>query len=78
MPNKWGWGHSVISQVRELAAAANAKHLVLFHHDPDRTDDELDQIQTESNAWFAANAPHIRCTVAYEGLTLTLPEGAQK
>jgi phosphoribosyl 1,2-cyclic phosphodiesterase len=74
LPQKWGWGHSLVSQVRELAVAASAKHLVLFHHDPDRTDDELDHIQTESVAWFAANAPAIRCTVAYEGLKLKLPE----
>jgi phosphoribosyl 1,2-cyclic phosphodiesterase len=75
MPQKWGWGHSVVSQVRQLAMAAGAKHLILFHHDPDRTDDELDAIQSESDAWFRANAPHLRCTVAYEGLTITLPEG---
>ncbi|MDX1932979.1 MAG: MBL fold metallo-hydrolase [Capsulimonadales bacterium] len=74
MPGKWGWGHSLVSQVRELARAARVRHLVLFHHDPDRTDDELDAIQAECNRWFAENAPDIRCTVAYEGLTLRLPE----
>jgi ribonuclease BN (tRNA processing enzyme) len=73
MPLKYGWGHSVISQVRELAAAAQVKHLVLFHHDPDRTDDELDAIQAESDDWFRKNAPQTRCTVAYEGLSLTIP-----
>jgi phosphoribosyl 1,2-cyclic phosphodiesterase len=74
LPLKYGWGHSVISQVRELAAAAQVKHLVLFHHDPDRTDDELDAIQAESDEWFRQNAPQTRCTVAYEGLSITLPE----
>jgi phosphoribosyl 1,2-cyclic phosphodiesterase len=74
MPEKWGWGHSVVHQVWDLAKAAQVKHLVLFHHDPDRTDDELDAIQAASTAWFAANAPEIRCTVAYEGLSLALPE----
>ncbi|MES2463637.1 MAG: MBL fold metallo-hydrolase [Armatimonadota bacterium] len=73
MPLKYGWGHSVISQVRELAAAAQVKHLVLFHHDPDRTDDELDVIQAESDAWFRENAPGTRCTVAYEGLSVPIP-----
>jgi len=74
MPLKHGWGHSIISQVWELAKAAQVKHLVLFHHDPDRTDDELDDIQSASTAWFRENAPEIRCTVAYEGLTIILPE----
>ncbi|MBC8101806.1 MAG: MBL fold metallo-hydrolase [Cytophagales bacterium] len=73
MPAKHGWGHSVVSQVRELAAAAQVKHLVLFHHDPDRSDDELDRFQGESEEWFRANAPEIRCTVAFEGLAISLP-----
>lgn len=73
MSLKYGWGHSVISQVRELAAAAQVRHLVLFHHDPDRTDDELDAIQAESDEWFRRNAPQTKCTVAYEGLSITIP-----
>ena len=73
MATKYGWGHSVLSQVRELAAAAQVKHLVLFHHDPERTDDELDAIQAESDEWFRRNAPGTKCTVAYEGLSITLP-----
>lgn len=73
MPLKHGWGHSVISQVRELAAAARVRHLIHFHHDPDRTDDELDAIQAESCVWFRKNAPRTRCTVAYEGLSITIP-----
>ncbi|MCO6452514.1 MAG: MBL fold metallo-hydrolase [Caldilineales bacterium] len=73
MPVKWGWGHSVIDHVRELARAANVKHVALTHHDPDRTDDALDRIQADSDAWFADNAPQITCSVAYEGLIFDLP-----
>jgi phosphoribosyl 1,2-cyclic phosphodiesterase len=72
MPEKCGWGHSVIGQVWEMAALANVRHLVLFHHDPDRTDDDLDAIQAESEEWFARNAPQTRCTVAYEGLEIAI------
>jgi phosphoribosyl 1,2-cyclic phosphodiesterase len=72
MPHKRGWGHSVVSEVRELALAARAEHLVLFHHDPDRSDDELDAIQEESRRWFEARDAPIRCTAAYEGLELRL------
>jgi len=42
MPLKYGWGHSLVSQSCELAVAAGVKHLVLYHHDPDRTDDQMD------------------------------------
>jgi len=39
---KVGWGHSCISQVVELAHAAEVKSLYLFHHDPDQDDDAID------------------------------------
>jgi ribonuclease BN (tRNA processing enzyme) len=72
MPHKHGWGHSVVSQVCALAKAAEVTHLILFHHDPDRTDDELDAIQDTARAWFHAQAPRIACTAAYEGLVVKI------
>lgn len=72
MPAKHGWGHSVLYQTLQLAVAAGVKHLVLFHHDPDRSDDDLDAMQAEARSWLQAQAPAIRCTVAFEGLTLHL------
>jgi len=39
-----GWGHSSITQAVELALEAGVKQLALFHHDPDRTDAELDTL----------------------------------
>lgn len=73
LPRKRGWGHSLASEARELGLAAGVRHLALFHHDPERTDDELDALQEESRAWFAARDPAITCTVAYEGLEIVLP-----
>ena len=68
MPAKHGWGHSCVQQVVDLAVAARVKHLILFHHDPERTDDDLDALQADARARLA---PHgIACTAAYEGLTL--------
>jgi len=52
MPHKHGWGHSLISQVRQLATDAEVGALVMFHHDPDRTDGELDEIQIENESHF--------------------------
>ena len=72
MPAHHGWGHSLVSQVLELAVAAWVKHLVLFHHDPDRSDDAIDAIQTEARAWLQAHAPWLHCTAAFEGLTIRL------
>lgn len=70
MPFKHGWGHSLVSQACDLAAAAKVGHLILFHHDPDRTDEELDSIQEKARLFFKTNHSDILCTVAYEGLTL--------
>ncbi len=72
MPAHHGWGHSLVSQVLELAVDAGVKHVVLFHHDPDRTDDAVDRIQAEARVWLQAQAPQIQCTAAFEGLSITL------
>jgi phosphoribosyl 1,2-cyclic phosphodiesterase len=70
MPHKHGWGHSLVSQVRELAAAAEVRRLVLFHHDPDRTDNELDGIEAETHAWLQKRGSRMGCTAAFEGLII--------
>lgn len=70
MPAKHGWGHSLASQTCELAIAAKVKHLVLFHHNHERTDDQIDVILAEAKALLDKHG--IECTAAYEGLELKL------
>jgi ribonuclease BN (tRNA processing enzyme) len=36
-----GWGHSSYRDAVEFAIAAEVETLVLFHHDPERTDEAL-------------------------------------
>mmetsp|Transcript_30372 Transcript_30372/g.55047 ORF Transcript_30372/g.55047 Transcript_30372/m.55047 type:complete len:792 (+) Transcript_30372:86-2461(+) len=36
------WGHSTVEYVVEVAFYANVKQLLLFHHDPQRNDDQMD------------------------------------
>ncbi len=44
------WGHCSYEYPLELAAASKARRTLLFHHDPGRTDDDLDALaQTLSN-----------------------------
>ena len=72
MPFKHGWGHSLISQVTDLGKTANVKNLVYFHHDPDRTDDELDaQLEKASNI-LLENGSSVKPYFAHEGLMFTL------
>jgi phosphoribosyl 1,2-cyclic phosphodiesterase len=72
MPAKHGWGHSLISQVRTLAIDARVKNLAMFHHDPDRTDSQLDEIALESAKFFKAKNAAIGSYIAAEGLCFEL------
>ena len=74
IPMKRGWGDSVVGQVLEMAHAAEVRHLVLFHHDRDRSDEALDRIQEEARSWLHSRGSTTRCTVAHEGLALSVPE----
>jgi phosphoribosyl 1,2-cyclic phosphodiesterase len=43
--SKVGWGHSTYAAGIELARAAGVKKLVLFHHDPTRTDAGVREVE---------------------------------
>jgi phosphoribosyl 1,2-cyclic phosphodiesterase len=72
MPAKRGWGHSVVDEVLELGRRAEARTLVLHHHDPWRDDHALDLIAAHARAWCRAHAPAMSAVVASEGLTFDL------
>ncbi|NBN62603.1 MBL fold metallo-hydrolase [Pannonibacter tanglangensis] len=59
-----GWGHSTWQKAVELARQAGVRTPVLFHHDPRRSDDELDEIG------MAAAAAWPGTLVATEGMVL--------
>jgi ribonuclease BN (tRNA processing enzyme) len=44
LPARGHFGHSCPGYALGLALATGAKRLVLFHHDPQRTDDEIDAL----------------------------------
>ncbi len=70
LPRRQGWGHSRVRRACDLAVAADVGRLLLFHHDPDRSDAALDDLQEAARAYLA---PHgIPCAAAYEGLRLDL------
>jgi ribonuclease BN (tRNA processing enzyme) len=41
---KVGWGHSSFEHVCSAASRAGVKKLALFHHEPTRTDKEMDEL----------------------------------
>jgi len=72
MPHKHGWGHSLIAQVRRLATDAQVGTLVMFHHDPDRSDSELDEIQIENQIYLKSHRAPTRSVCAAEGMRIHL------
>jgi len=70
MPEKLGWGHSLVPDVLALGREAEARALALFHHDPSRDDDALAAIERNAVAWAAERAPAMKVLVAAEGMTV--------
>jgi phosphoribosyl 1,2-cyclic phosphodiesterase len=61
------WGHSSYSQALEIAEESAVQHLLFFHHDPHRTDEELDREVAEQQRQTAK----LRVHAAYEGMHLS-------
>jgi len=65
------WGHSCFADAVTYAGVCEAKRLVLFHHDPSRSDAALDDLQSRAaSVWGSVNgsAP----VLAREGMELEL------
>lgn len=49
---KQGWGHSTWQAAVEIAKEAGVKQVVIFHHEPNHSDDFLDNLAQEVKAVF--------------------------
>ncbi len=67
-----GWGHSTFRQATDLAIAAEIKRLGLFHHDPDRTDEELDRQVEFCRERIRLSGSAVECFAAAEGMEIEL------
>ncbi|MBI5251718.1 MAG: MBL fold metallo-hydrolase [Desulfomonile tiedjei] len=67
-----GWGHSDVESVARLAVEAEVKKLVLFHHDPWRTDEEAAALVESCAAMVHEKNPAIIVEGAREGGTMDL------
>lgn len=67
-----GWGHSTYADAVDLALAAEVEQLGLFHHDPDRHDDELERLARDCHARLTTARPGSRCFAVAEGETFEL------
>jgi phosphoribosyl 1,2-cyclic phosphodiesterase len=58
--------------VTELGKAAEVKNLVYYHHDPERSDDDIDAELEQATKVLKKNGSSVIPYFAYEGLNLTL------
>ena len=65
-----GWGHSTYGDAVALALESGVETLVLFHHSPDRSDDELDGRLAECRGAVARSGRTLRIIAAAEGLEI--------
>jgi len=70
-----GWGHSTYEWAMKEAHKAKVKHLYFFHHDPLRTDDQLDEMLAGYREKIAGKTS-MRIDMAREGLEITTPDKA--
>lgn len=64
---KRGWGHNRWSDALALALTAKAKRLALFHHDPTRSDANIDDIVAECRKRIEKGSHPMECFAAREG-----------
>ena len=67
--SKLGWGHSSFEQAVNVAHKAGVKKLLLFHHDPDRSDAELEVIEKKLQK-AAGGKTSMEVLIAREGMTV--------
>lgn len=67
-----GWGHSTHEEVVGLALDAGVEQLVLFHHRPERSDDDLDGCVAACQALVRSRGSSMTVTAAAEGMTLSV------
>ncbi len=64
---KQGWGHSTYEYAINSAHKADVKKLILFHHDPNRVDGELEKLESSYRARVAGRSA-LQLMMAREGL----------
>ncbi|RLB10388.1 MAG: MBL fold metallo-hydrolase [Deltaproteobacteria bacterium] len=65
--SKAGWGHSYMEYAIEIAEMGRVKRLAFFHHDPERTDADLDYLSKKYKSSF------VTCFFAKEKEEISFP-----
>ena len=71
-PARRGWGHGTFDGALEMALRVGARALYCTHHEPTRSDDELEAAFAQALARFQGRMQGLRVVLAYEGLEVEL------
>ena len=71
-PSRKGWGHSTIGQAVNLAIDAGVRQLGLFHHNQDRTDDQIDDMVARCHRLIHDRNAVLDCFAVRQGSTIHL------
>jgi phosphoribosyl 1,2-cyclic phosphodiesterase len=67
-----GWGHSHYLFALRVAAEAEVRKLLLFHHEPTHTDEEVDDIVRKSKKEVRTRGYKFECEAAAENMVLSI------
>src|SRR5438874_812575 len=67
-----GWGHSTNEEAVVLAQDTGAKRLVLFHHEPEHGDQEMDGLVTAARKYAKQRAEPLEVLAAKEGMKVSV------
>jgi ribonuclease BN (tRNA processing enzyme) len=67
-----GWGHSSYRDAVDFAIAAEVQALVLFHHEPDRSDDALETQLAQAREMVAERNGNVEVVAASEGMEIDI------
>jgi diguanylate cyclase (GGDEF)-like protein len=71
---KLGWGHSTIDYATDVAIAARARKLALFHHDPVHDDEMILSFEQHARLRAEAAGSSLQVFAAAEGMAMKLSE----
>jgi phosphoribosyl 1,2-cyclic phosphodiesterase len=71
-PAKVGWGHGTFDGALAMAMRTGARRLYCTHHEPTRSDDELEAVFAQALARWEGRLDGLVVALAYEGLEVDL------
>ena len=71
-PSKKGWGHGTFDSAIEMALRVGARHLYCTHHEPTRSDSDLEAVFADVMNRYASQLQGLEVHLAYEGLEVEL------